>query len=130
MENVSERSYEMRRFWVILVAALMPHLGLFAQDEAQPLRRPISQAAPAWIVHIDCWNYPDPEKTIDLIAEDLRPFVIFSIALSSSDNLSPDGPAIIDSWIKTCAAKGVWCMIQPASGAHNRLPGDNRRRRG
>ncbi len=112
----------MKKFWVIFIAALTLHLGLFAQDEAQPLRRPISTIAPAWIVHIDCWNYPDPEKIIDLIAEDIRPFAIFSIALSSNDNLSPDGPAIIDSWIKTCAAKGVWCMIQPASGAHNRLP--------
>lgn len=112
----------MKRIGVILTAVLMLHLGLFAQGEAQLVRRQISTDAPAWIVHIDCWNYPDPEKIIDLIDEDLRPFAIFSIALSSNDNLSPNGPAIIDSWIKTCAAKGVWCMIQPSSGAHNRLP--------
>lgn len=97
-------------------------LGINAHDGVQPIRRPISTTAPAWILHVDCWNYPDPEKIIELVDEDLRPFVIFNIALSSNDNLSPDGPAIIDSWIRACATRNVWCMIQPSSGAHCRLP--------
>ena len=30
------------------------------------MRRPVSNEQPMWIVHIDSWNYPDPEKTIIL----------------------------------------------------------------
>lgn len=107
---------------LVLLVVLMFCPGLRAQDGTLPMRRPISNSQPAWIVHIDCWNYPDPEKIIDLIPEDLRPFVIFNISLSSNDNITHDGPLIIDSWIRACAAKNVWCMVQPSSGAHNRLP--------
>ena len=96
--------------------------GLFAQGGVQSLRRPLSPAQPMWIIHIDCWNYPDPEKIINLIPADILPFVVFNISLSSNDNITHDGPLIIDSWIRTCAQKQVWCMIQPSSGAHNRLP--------
>ena len=41
------------------------------------LRRPISPEQPAWFVHIDSWNYADPQKIIDLIPADIRPFTIF-----------------------------------------------------
>lgn len=45
-------------------------------------RRPINNESPAWIVHIDTWNYADPEKIIDLVPEDVLPYVIFNISLS------------------------------------------------
>ncbi len=88
------------------------------------LRRPISATQPAWIIHIDVWNYADPQKIIDMVPEDVRPFVIFNIATSSSDDKSADGPAIYDSWMKVCAQNRVWTMIQCASGATNRMPDD------
>lgn len=86
------------------------------------LRRPISHSQPAWMIHIDVWNYADPQKIIDMVPEDVRPFVIFNIATSSSDEKSPDGPAIYDSWMKVCAQNRVWAMIQCASGAASRMP--------
>ena len=86
------------------------------------LRRPISNSHPAWIIHIDVWNYADPQKIIDMVPEDVRPFVIFNIATSSSDDKSADGPAIYDSWMKVCAQNRVWTMIQCASGYFNRMP--------
>lgn len=112
----------MKRVPFILFAMLSLCLGLHAQDGVQPMRRPLSPTQPMWIVHIDSWNYPDPEKIIRLIPEDLRPFVVFNISLSSNSGVTHDGPRIADSWIRTAAAHRVWCMIQPSSGAHNRLP--------
>ena len=50
-------------------------------------RRPISNESPVWIVHIDSWNYPDPEKIIDIVPEDVLPYVVFNLSLSI--NYSP-----------------------------------------
>ena len=49
-----------------------------------PLRRPISPQQPMWLIHIDTWNYPDPQKIIALIPADIRPFVVMNISLSIS----------------------------------------------
>ncbi len=98
---------------------------LWCQAHSGPaLRRPISPSMPAWIIHIDVWNTADPQKIIDMVPEDIRPFVIFNISTSSSDNLQPSGSAIYDSWMKVCAQNRVWTMIQCASGAYNRMPDD------
>ena len=51
---------------------------------AAPLRRPISPQQPMWLIHIDTWNYADPQKIIDLIPPDIRPFVVMNISLSIS----------------------------------------------
>ena len=58
------------------------------------MRRPISPVQPAWIIHIDVWNNADPQKIIDLIPADIRPYAIFNISTSSEDSRSADGPAI------------------------------------
>ncbi|MDO5149089.1 MAG: glycoside hydrolase family 98 domain-containing protein [Oscillospiraceae bacterium] len=92
-------------------------------------RRPINNESPVWIVHIDSWNYADPEKIIDLVPEDVLPYVVFNISLSI--NWSPtehkwlmvqDGIECARSWMKACADKGVWTMIQPASGGQCHFP--------
>ena len=44
-------------------------------------RRVINNESPVWIVHIDSWNYPDPEKIIDLVPEDVLPYVVFNVSL-------------------------------------------------
>ena len=60
-------------------------LNLFKGDNPEippvtgALRRPISPEQPAWFVHIDSWNYADPQKIIDLIPADIfvrLPFLI------------------------------------------------------
>lgn len=112
---LSVRNYN--RFVALLLLAFTMSAGA-----VQPIRRPVSPTQPMWIFHIDTWNIPDPEKIIQLVPEDVRPFVVFNISLSSNDNLVQDGPRIIDSWLSACAAQGVWCMVQPSSGAHSRLP--------
>lgn len=56
-----------------------------------PLRRPISPERPMLLVHIDTWNYPDPERIIEMVPEDILPYVVFNISLSASDNVCADG---------------------------------------
>lgn len=93
------------------------------------LRRPISVDRPAWLVHIDSWNYPDPNKIIDLIPEDILPYVIFNLSLSVSHDgttgrftVSEYGYEIVKSWLRCCAERNLWAMIQPASGGYCHFP--------
>ena len=85
------------------------------------LRRPISPEQPMWIIHVDTWNTADPERIIEMVPEDIRPYVVFNLSLSATDATCCNGPDVCDSWMKACAAKRVWAMIQPASGSHSRF---------
>lgn len=93
------------------------------------LRRPISPEQPMWIVHIDTWNNADPDKIIDLIPEDLLPYVVFNISLSINYNHDTHswgtvqyGYECAKSWLRTCAERQVWTLIQPASGGQCHFP--------
>ncbi len=95
-----------------------------AQSQA-PLRRPISPSSPMWLIHIDTWNYADPQKIIDLIPKDIRPYVVMNISLSISHDVATSrfkvaeyGYEIAKSWVRTCAENGMWAMVQPASGGY------------
>lgn len=99
------------------------------RNPAVALRRPVSPKQPMWIVHIDTWNYADPQKIIDLIPEDILPFVVFNLSLSISWDsethewlMVQDGYETAKSWLRTCADEGVWAMIQPASGGQCHFP--------
>lgn len=107
---------------LVLAAGLIQAFAGAAKHDGPALRRPISPSSPAWIIHIDVWNSADPQKIIDLVPEDIRPYVIFNISTSATDATSHDGPAVYDSWMKVCAQNRVWTMIQCSSGAHNRMP--------
>ena len=93
-----------------------------------PLRRPISSSQPMLLVHIDTWNYPDPQKIINLIPQDIRPYVVMNISLSISHdtnnvfNIVQYGYETAKSWVRTCAENNMWCMIQPASGGYTQFP--------
>ncbi|MDE6636448.1 MAG: glycosyl hydrolase, partial [Lachnospiraceae bacterium] len=91
------------------------------------LRRPISPEQPMWIVHIDPWCSPDPQKVIDMVPSDVRPYVVFMITLSVSSgngkwNIVHDAEECTKSWLKTCAENRVWSMVQVASGGIARFP--------
>ena len=45
-------------------------------------RRPIDNEHPLWMIHIDVWNAADPQKIIDLVPEDIRPWVCMNLSLS------------------------------------------------
>lgn len=93
------------------------------------LRRPIDADHPAWFVHIDCWNYADPEKIISLIPEDVRPYCIFNLSLSVSHDestgrfkVSEYGYELVKSWLRSCGEHNLWAMIQPSSGGYSHFP--------
>jgi hypothetical protein len=98
------------------------------QQTNAALRRPISPNQPMWLVHIDTWNYADPQKIIDLIPPDIRPYVVFNISLSVSHvqetsqfQVAEYGYEIAKSWLRVCAQNRVWAMIQPSSGAYSQF---------
>ncbi|WP_428253036.1 glycoside hydrolase family 98 domain-containing protein, partial [Gynuella sp.] len=96
------------------------------------LRRPLSPEHPMFMVHIDTWNTADPQKVIDLIPEDIRPYTVFVLSMSifhkSATNgqcnweLVEYGVETAKSWLRTAAENGVWAMIQPSSGGFTHLP--------
>ncbi|MBN1999700.1 hypothetical protein JW935_19250, partial [candidate division KSB1 bacterium] len=116
----------MRKNLTILIALFFYFLTntqyrAFAQTDT-PLRRPISPSSPMWLIHIDTWNWSDPQKVIDLIPKDIRPYVVFNISLSISHdetgrfNIVEYGYETAKSWVRTCAENRVWCMVQQSSG--------------
>jgi hypothetical protein len=113
---------------LVLTVSFLFNQGIFSahsQSESE-LRRPISPSSPMWIVHIDTWNYPDPQKIIDLIPKDVRPYVIMNISLSISHNTTTGqfqvaeyGYEIAKSWLRVCAQNRMWAMVQVASGGYH-----------
>jgi hypothetical protein len=97
--------------------------GQFSNAQNASLRRPVSQNSPMWLIHIDTWNYADPQKIIDLIPQDIRPYVVMNISLSISHDVATSqfkvaeyGYETAKSWLRICAENRMWTMVQPASG--------------
>ena len=67
---------------ILAVLFLAVLVWVLSSAKASKLRRPISPKQPMWLVHIDSWNLADPQKIIDLIPEDIRPYVVFNISMS------------------------------------------------
>ncbi|WP_297098613.1 glycoside hydrolase family 98 domain-containing protein [uncultured Draconibacterium sp.] len=121
------QSFGKSRFWgkplLLFLFLITFQISSVAQSNNQ-LRRPISPDQPMWLVHIDTWNYADPQKIIDLIPEDIRPFVVMNIALSISHDeddrfkVAEYGYEIAKSWLRTCAQNQMWAVVQLASGGY------------
>jgi len=110
-----------RTFFAIAILFFL----VLAQHGAQAatLRRPVSPNQPMFQIHIDTWNTADPQKIIDLIPEDIRPYVVMTISLSINHDATTGqwktieyGYETAKSWIRTCAQNRMWAMIQPSSG--------------
>jgi hypothetical protein len=93
-----------------------------------PLRRPISGQQPMWLIHIDTWNYADPQKIIALIPQDIRPYVVMNISLSISHDeatsrfqVAEYGYTIARSWLRACAENRMWAIVQPSSGGYSQF---------
>ena len=114
--------------WIFTTAGV-PVSAETENNSQGALRRPVSNEQPMWIVHIDTWNYADPEAIIELVPADVKPYVVFNISLSV--NWDSDlkrfmtveyGYETARSWVRSCAENNVWCMIQPASGGPCHFP--------
>lgn len=91
-------------------------------------RRPIDNRHPMWMVHIDVWNQADPQKIINLIPEDIRPYVCMNLSLSCSYDTQNDlyrrpfsAIRTYKSWASVCQQNGLWFTTQPASGGHTHI---------
>lgn len=115
------------RIMYLVVLAMLSFISVFAQS-----RRPIDNEHPLWMIHIDVWNAADPQKIIDMIPEDIRPYAVFNLSLSCQFDVEQDvyklpQNAILTykSWASVCCKNNVFFTCQPASGSHTHIKDDN-----
>lgn len=107
-------------------------LLMAAQSVSAQQRRPIDAAHPLWLVHIDVWNVADPQKIIDLIPEDVKPYVCMNLSLSCQYDKEKNvykmprcAVRTYKSWATVCQQNGLWFTCQPASGGHTHIQDDD-----
>ncbi|MBQ7509626.1 MAG: glycosyl hydrolase family 98 [Prevotella sp.] len=118
-----------RKIYQLLLALL---LLTTAQTVSAQQRRPIDNQHPLWLVHIDVWNSADPQKIINLIPEDIRPFVCMNLSLSCQYDKDTNmyrmprcAVRTYESWATVCQLNGMWFTCQPASGGHTHIQDDD-----
>lgn len=91
-------------------------------------RRPIDNEHPLWMIHIDVWNAADPQKIIDMIPDDIKPWVCMNLSLScqydKENNVYKMPRCAVrtyKSWASVCQQNGLWFTCQPASGGRTHL---------
>lgn len=121
-------NFTQKHFTQLFLNLLLFICVLQASAQNSSLRRPVSPNSPMWLIHIDTWNYADPQKIIDLIPLDIRPYVVMNISLSISHDVATSrfqvaeyGYEIAKSWIRICAENQMWVMIQPSSGGYSQF---------
>ena len=91
-------------------------------------RRPIDSQHPLWLIHIDVWNSADPQKIINLIPDDIKPYVCMNLSLSCQYDtktnmyrMPRNAVRTYKSWASVCQQNGMWFSCQPASGGHTHI---------
>ena len=112
---------------VICLLVILQISGSFSRAVAQQ-RRPIDNEHPMWLIHVDVWNAADPQKIIDLIPEDIRPYVCMNLSLSCQFDkeknlykMPQNAMRTYRSWGTVCQANNMWFTCQPASGGHTHI---------
>lgn len=118
-----------RIYSVLLLFLLMMMTGM---DVMAQQRRPIDNKNPLWLVHVDVWNKADPQKIIDLIPDDIKPYVCLNLSLSCQYDTEKDvykmpqnAIRTYKSWASVCQHNGMWFTCQPASGGHTHIQDDD-----
>ncbi|MBR6275399.1 MAG: glycosyl hydrolase family 98 [Prevotella sp.] len=108
---------------ICTVALLCTVLTANAQE-----RRPIDSQHPLWFIHVDVWYKADPQKIIDLIPDEVKPYVCLNLSLSCQydTNLNlykmpQNAFQTYKSWGTVCQQNGMWFTCQPASGGHTHI---------
>lgn len=108
-------------FFILLLIACQ--LTVSAQQ-----RRPIDSQHPLWMIHIDVWNQADPQKIIDLVPDDIKPYVCMNLSFSCAYDKDlgihhkPQNAILTyKSWASVCQANNMWFCCQPASGGHTHI---------
>ena len=112
----------MKRISLLLLLVLVI-TGTSAQS-----RRPIDSQHPLWLIHVDVWNKADPQKIIDLIPDDIKPYVCMNLSLSCQYDteknvykMPQNAVRTYKSWASVCQMNGLWFTCQPASGGHTHI---------
>ncbi len=107
-------------------------LLLMGQSATAQQRRPIDHKNPLWLVHVDVWNKADPQKIIDLIPDDIKPYVCMNLSLSCQYDTEKDvykmpqnAIRTYKSWASVCQHNNMWFTCQPASGGHTHIQDDD-----
>lgn len=110
-----------------LCSALRPLSTVFAQQ-----RRPVDAQHPLWLIHVDVWYKADPQKIIDLIPNDVKPYVCMNLSLSCQYDkdknvykMPQNAVRTYKSWATVCQQNGLWFTCQPASGGHTHIQDDD-----
>ena len=127
----------MKKNFLLLVLLM---LTIAWQSATAQQRRPIDSQHPLWLIHIDVWNSADPQKIIDLIPDDIKPYVCMNLSLScgfdawKNDKDHSQGPGTkmyrmprnavrtYKSWASVCQHNNMWFTCQPASGGKTHIP--------
>ena len=107
----------MKKFFLLL---MLVSTTVFQTMTAQQ-RRPIDSQHPLWLIHVDVWNSADPQKIIDLIPADVKPYVCMNLSLSCQYDKDRDmyrmprcAVRTYKSWASVCQQNGMWFTCQPA----------------
>jgi hypothetical protein len=113
------------KFYSILAVLLFLCSGLTLSAQQ---RRPIDSQHPLWLIHVDVWNSADPQKIIDLIPADIKPYVCMNLSLSCGYDtesnmyrMPRNAVRTYKSWATVCQQNGMWFSCQPASGGHTHI---------
>ena len=114
----------MKKLIFIFILSILTLMNAGAAEQ----RRPIDSRHPLWIVHIDVWYQSDPQKIIDLIPDDIKPYVCMNLSMSCQYDtaravykMPQDAVQTYKSWATVCQKNRVWFMCQPASGGMGHL---------
>ena len=119
----------MKRITFLIILLMVT---LFAVDVQAQSRRPIDSRHPLWLIHVDVWNKADPQKIIDLIPDNIKPYVCMNLSLSCQYDteknvykMPQNAVRTYKSWASVCQANGMWFTCQPASGGHTHIQDDD-----
>ncbi len=112
----------------LLKQSLLILLFFMGQSVLAQQRRPIDSKHPLWLVHVDVWNKADPQKIINLIPDDIKPYVCLNLSLSCQYDtarkvykMPQNAIRTYKSWASVCQANKMWFTCQPASGGHTHI---------
>ena len=116
----------MKKKFLLSVSLLM--LLVVSNSMMAQQRRPVDNQHPLWLIHIDVWNSADPQKIIDLIPDDIKPYVCMNLSLSCQYDtetnmyrMPRNAVRTYKSWASVCQQNGMWFTCQPASGGHTHI---------
>lgn len=117
----------MRRILFLLLFFTL-QLSLFNSEASAQQRRPVDSQHPLWLVHVDVWNQADPQKIIDLIPDEIKPYVCMNLSLSCAYDTElnihqrpQNAIRTYKSWASVCQMNNMWFTLQPASGGHTHI---------